>query len=402
MSPSVPQLWNGKRDKVNGSSMAKGKVSPQSAAMDLHRPDPTTLVVRLSGRWRFADGLPSIDSVERELASTPPRQLTFDDGGLLEWDSALLTFLVKVGALCRERGITTECTGLPAGAQRLLALAEAVPERKGARAAEMDESALERIGRATLSTTQSVGEFVSFIGAAVIAGGRLLVGRARYRRSDLFELIQQAGAEALPIVTLISFLVGLILAFVGAVQLQQFGATIYVADLVGIAMVREMGAMMTGIVMAGRTGASYAAQLGSMKVTQETDALTTMGISPFEFLVLPRMVALLLMMPLLCLYADFVGMLGGATIGIGLLDLKAITYYQQTAAAVKLADLAGGIFKASVYGVLIALSGCLRGMQCGNSSSAVGDATTSAVVTSIVLIIGACGLFAVVFFVLGI
>jgi phospholipid/cholesterol/gamma-HCH transport system permease protein len=318
------------------------------------------------------------------------------------WDTSLLTFLGKVFTLCGQQHIEVDRSGLPSGVQRLLALAEAVPERKGARGAEVDESALERIGRATLSSTQAVLEFVSFIGSAVIATGRLVVGRARYRRSDLFVLIQQAGAEALPIVTLISFLVGLILAFVGAIQLQQFGAAIYVADLVGIAMVREMGAMMTAIVMAGRTGASYAAQLGSMKVTQETDALATMGISPLEFLVLPRMLALLLMMPLLCLYSDFVGMLGGAAVGTGLLDLQPITYYQQTAAAVKLGDVVGGIFKASVYGVLIAVSGCLRGMQCGNSSSAVGDATTSAVVTSIVLIISACGLFAVMFYILGI
>jgi phospholipid/cholesterol/gamma-HCH transport system permease protein len=166
-------------------------------------------------------------------------------------------------------------------------------------------------------------------------------------------------------------------------------------------MVREMGAMMTAIVMAGRTGASYAAQLGSMKVTQEIDALTTMGVSPLEFLVLPRMIALFLMMPLLCLYSDFVGILGGAAVGIGMLDLSPITYYRQTAAAVTMVDLAGGIFKASAYGVLIAISGCLRGMQSGSSSSAVGDATTSAVVTSIVFVISACGLFAVLFYILG-
>jgi phospholipid/cholesterol/gamma-HCH transport system permease protein len=291
---------------------------------------------------------------------------------------------------------------LPPGVRRLLELAEAVPERKGARSAEEDESLLERIGKATLSSTEEAREILQFLGEATLATARLLVGRARYRRSDLFVLIQQAGAEAMGIVTLISFLVGLILAFVGAIQLQQFGATIYVADLVGIAMVREMGAMMTGIVMAGRTGASYAAQLGSMKVTQEIDALTTMGISPLEFLVLPRMVALFLMMPLLCLYSDFVGILGGAAVGVGMLGLSPVTYYQQTAAAVTVGHLAGGVFKASVYGVLIAVSGCLRGMQSGNSSSAVGDATTSAVVTSIVAIIVACGIFAVLFYVLGI
>ena len=159
---------------------------------------------------------------------------------------------------------------------------------------------------------------------------RLFRMKVRFRAVDLFLLIQQSGVQALPIVTLISFLVGVILAFVGAVQLEQFGAQIYVADLVGIAMVREMGAMMTGIIMAGRTGAAFAAQLGTMKVTQEIDALTTMGISPLEFLVLPRMIALVLMMPLLCLYADVVGILGGAAIGVGMLDLSWTTYYHET------------------------------------------------------------------------
>jgi phospholipid/cholesterol/gamma-HCH transport system permease protein len=167
-------------------------------------------------------------------------------------------------------------------------------------------------------------------------------------------------------------------------------------------MAREMGAMMTGIVMAGRTGAAFAAQLGTMKVTQEIDALTTMGISPLEFLVLPRMIALSLMMPLLCLYSDFLGIAGGSAVGVGMLGLKPLVFFNETTRAVSLGDLAGGVFKASVYGVLVAISGCLRGMQCGNSSSAVGDAATSAVVTGIVLIIATCGTFAVIFYVLGI
>ena len=228
---------------------------------------------------------------------------------------------------------------------------------------------------------------LKFLGEMSVTFFRLFRMKARFRAVDLFLLIQQCGAQALPIVTLISFLVGVILAFVGAVQLKQFGAQIYVADLVGIAIVHEMGAMMTGIIMAGRTGAAFAAQLGTMKVTQEIDAFTTMGFSPLEFLVLPRVIALVLMMPLLCLYADFVGVLGGATVAMGMLDLSWTTYVRETIHAVGLTDLFGGIFKSSVYGVLVALSGCLRGIQCGNSSSAVGDAATSAVVTGIVAIV---------------
>jgi phospholipid/cholesterol/gamma-HCH transport system permease protein len=313
-----------------------------------------------------------------------------------------VTFLVDLSEFCRNRGIAMDRSQLPAGLRRLLELAEAVPEKKGARREEVRASALERVGLSAIAAGAASREILSFLGEMTLTSGRLFGMRVRFRAVDLLLLIQQAGAQALPIVTLISFLVGVILAFVGAVQLQQFGAQIYVADLVGIAMIREMGAMMTGIIMAGRTGAAFAAQLGTMKVTQEIDAFTTMGFSPLEFLVLPRVIALVLMMPLLCLYSDFVGVLGGAVIGVGMLDLSWLTYMRETANAIRLTDLLGGVFKSAVYGVLIALSGCLRGMQCGNSSSAVGDAATSAVVTGIVAIVVACGVFAVVFYVLGI
>ena len=362
-----------------------------------------TLKVRLRGAWRLRSGVPSAALVQHELQ--PPRQVqavAFDAGELSSWDSSVLIFLVEVFELCRQRRIAIDRTGLPDGVQKLLALAEAVPERKGARREVTEASLLERIGTTAIGAAGSLTEMLAFLGEMTITFVRLFGMRARYRASDLFLLIQQCGAQALPIVTLISFLVGVILAFVGAVQLKQFGAQIYVADLVGIAMIREMGAIMTGIIMAGRTGAAFAAQLGTMKVTQEIDAFTTAGFSPLEFLVLPRVMALVLMMPLLCLYADFVGVIGGAVIGVGMLNLSWTTYFNETAAAITLTDMFGGIFKSSVYGVLIALSGCLRGLQCGNSSSAVGDAATSAVVTGIVAIVVACGIFAVVFYILGI
>jgi phospholipid/cholesterol/gamma-HCH transport system permease protein len=194
----------------------------------------------------------------------------------------------------------------------------------------------------------------------------------------------------------------MILAFVGAVQLSQFGAGIYVANLVGLAMAREMGAMMTAIIMAGRTGAAFAAQLGTMQVNEEIDALSSMGIDPMEFLVVPRMMALMLMMPLLVLYADLMGMLGGMVVGVGMLDLGVFEYIEQTKRSVSLTQVNIGLVKGVVFGVLVAVAGCLRGMQCGNSSQAVGMAATSAVVTSIVLIIVTDGLFAVVLNVLGI
>jgi len=362
-----------------------------------------TVVIRLVGAWRLKAGIPSLADLQGKIASAGIlRRIAFDARELTSWDSSVLTFLVEVSELCRQRGIPMDREGLPVGVQKLLDLAEAVPERKGARREVTGASFLERIGTSTLGLAGSGKEMLAFLGEMTVTFLALLRLKARYRASDLFLLIQQCGAQALPIVTLISFLVGVILAFVGAVQLKQFGAQIYVADLVGIAMMREMGAMMTGIIMAGRTGAAFAAQLGTMKVTQEVDALTTAGFSPLEFLVLPRVMALILMMPLLCLYSDFVGVIGGAVIGVGMLDLSWTTYFHETANAISLTDMFGGVFKSSVYGVLIALSGCLRGLQCGNSSSAVGDAATSAVVTGIVAIVVACGLFAVVFYILGI
>lgn len=370
--------------------------------ISFRRETDDTLVISLGGPWHLQRAMPSPTAVQREIEAAPTRRATFETAQLQGWDSSLLTFLIKVSDLCAQHQVAADREGLPSGVRRLLALAEAVPERAGARRGIAPPSWLARLGTAVLQAREPLLEMLRFIGQVSLALGRLVRGQARFRRADLLLAIQQAGAQALGIIALISFLVGLILAFVGAVQLQQFGAAIYVADLVGIAMVREMGAMMTGIVMAGRTGAAYAAQLGTMKVTQETDALTTMGISPLDFLVLPRMLALCLMMPLLCLYSDCIGILGGAAVGAGMLKLPLMVYYHQTASAVHIHDLLGGIFKASVYGVLIAISGCLRGMQCGNSSSAVGDAATSAVVTGVVFIISACGIFAVVFYALGI
>ena len=243
---------------------------------------------------------------------------------------------------------------------------------------------------------------LQFLGDVTLAFIKLVGMRARYRTADLFLIIQECGPQALPIVTLISFLVGVIMAFVGAVQLRQFGAQLYVADLVGIAVVRDMGAMMTGIIMAGRTGAAFAAKLGTMKVTQEIDALITLGFSPLEFLVLPRMIALCLMMPLLCLYSDLMGILGGAAVGLWMLDLSWTTYYHQTVNAISLTAMFGGVFKSVTYGVLVALSGCLRGIQCGDSAAAVGEAATSAVVTSIVFIVAACGALSVIFYIIGV
>ncbi len=368
----------------------------------LRESPPGTLVATVGGVWHLRGRRPEAGVVGAEVERAGARRLSFDSSELGAWDSSLLIFVLEVTALCARRGVAADRAGLPAGVRHLLALAEAVPEETDAAVAAAPSALLWRVGEAARRAAWEGGEVLGFVGEVTLAFGRLLRGKARYRRIDLLLVLQQTGVEALGIVSLISFLVGLILAFVGAVQLERFGAAIYVADLVGIAMVREMGAMMTGIVMAGRTGAAFAAQLGTMRVTQEIDALDTLGISPIEFLVLPRLLALCLMMPLLCLYADLLGIAGGAVVGTGLLHLSVATYWRETVRAVHLSTVGIGALKAFVYGILVAIAGCLRGLAAGSSSAAVGQAVTSAVVTGIVCIIGSCGLFAVLFYFLGV
>ncbi len=375
----------------------------ESPKINLSRPEEDSITIGLEGSWRISQGLHSLQDVKEEIESAPGiRRILFDCEKLTEWDSNLVTFVLKVMDYGSGRHIDVIKDGLPEGVIKLLALAAAVPEQKDARKAAARDPLLARIGVKTIAVISATAEMVSFLGAISLAFLKLFAGKARFRRVDLMLFIQECGAQALPIVSLISVMVGLILAFVGAVQLRVFGAQIYVADLVGIGMTREMGAMMSAIIMAGRTGAAYAAQLGTMQVNEEIDALQTLGLSPMEFLVLPRTLALILMMPLLCLYADFMGILGGGLIGVGMLNLSLIEYFNETKHAISLVDFSTGLLKSVVFGVIVALSGCLRGMQCGRSSAAVGVATTSAVVTAIVFIIVFDGLFAVLFEILGI
>jgi phospholipid/cholesterol/gamma-HCH transport system permease protein len=369
----------------------------------VRRPDAQTLVLVLSGRWILGERNATPTDVEQHLTGASEiRRIGFDTAAMAEWDSGLLTFLFTLTRICERAGVGLDDSGLPLGVRRLLKLAAAVPETEGARRGAAPAPLLSRVGRSVVRGWAAGGESVAFVGDVALSLGRFVTRRARFQTADLWLAIQQCGAQALPIVSLISVLVGLILAFVGSVQLQQFGAQIFVANLVGIGMAREMGAMMAAIIMAGRTGAAFAAQLGTMQVNEEIDALQTLGIPPIDFLVLPRMIALMLMMPLLCLYADLLGILGGAVVGIGMLDISVAAYLNQTQHAVKVTDFAVGIAKSSVFGVLIAYAGCLRGIQCGRSASAVGAAATSAVVTAIVLIVVADGLFAVLTNLLGI
>ena len=365
--------------------------------------DSETLLVHFAGSWKRGNTLPDAQEIEKQLNVGPKiKRIVFMSENLTGWDSMLLTFLIRVRALASSNNIILQEDDLPEGVRRLLALASEVPERKGRKKETTLIPVLERIGDSAAVFWKSLLDMTDFIGEASVAFMRLVTGKARFRQSDLLLIIQQCGAQALPIVSLISILVGLILAFIGAIQLKIFGAQIYVASLVGIGMVRALAAIMTGVIMAGRTGAAFAAQLGTMQVNEEIDALKTLGISPMEFLVLPRMLALFLMMPLLSLYADLMGILGGLIVGVSMLDLNVMEYFAKTRESVHLNDFWVGLFSAAVFGVLVALAGCLRGMQSGRSAAAVGEATTSAVVTSIVSIVVAMAVITVVCHVLNV
>ncbi len=371
------------------------------AQFEIHRGAEGRVELELSGRWTMQSRLP-----DRELLAAicqpEVRQLAYRTRDLEAWDSILITLLRRIERACGARGVAVDRSGLLESIRRMLQMAEAVPERQGARREDKKNPFVINVGEQTLDLGQRSLDTLAFLGDTTRSIGRFFTGRARFRRRDLLLYIQESGANAFPIVTLISLLVGLILAFVGAVQLQMFGAEIFIANAVGLGMARDMGAMMTGIIMAGRTGAAFAAQLGTMQVNEEIDALRTLGISPIDFLVLPRILALTLMLPLLTIYADLMGIIGGSFVGVFLFDITPMQYFIQTRDSVALNHFWVGLAKSGVYGVIVALAGCLRGMQCGRSAMAVGGAATSAVVTGIVWIVVSCAILTVMFHMLGI
>jgi len=376
--------------------MTAAETQPRPATFDAHLYEHGGIRVGLRGDWSIVAGPPSgAKVISRLTPGSGVRRVVFDSSALGAWDSGLLVFLLRIRDHCHDTGIEFVAEGLPPGAARLLALARSVPEQSD-RPPRADENLVARIGRNVVERMLSGIDLLRFIHEVAHSFGRLLRGRARFRRRELGLMMQACGADALPIVSVISLLVGTIVAFLGAIQLQAFGVQIFVADMVAIGMFREMGALMTAVIMAGRTGAAFAAQLGTMQVNEEIDALKTMGISPVDFLVLPRMMALLLVMPLLTMYSNVLGVLGGLLVGVGMLDLTTIAFYTEAAKALSLDDITVGLVKSIIFGGLIALAGCMNGMRCGRSASAVGEATTAAVVSAIVYIIIADSVVAII------
>jgi len=357
------------------------------------------LCLRLSGEWTLlASNRPAPTAVQQEFAQFDrlPECMRFDLSGVTHYDTALITFLLKCHDICAATKTKLDYDSLPAGPRRLLRLATSVPHFEDVQQRAEKLNPFARIGRWAQAQVRGTIEILQFLGDCAIALGRFFLGRARFRWSDVWLEMQHCGIDALPIISLIAFLMGLILAYVGAVTLRPYGGLIFIANLVGLAMAREMGVMMTGVLMSGRTGASFAAQLGTMKVSEEIAALRTLGLSPIEYLVLPRMIALFLMFPLLTLYANFIGMFGGLVIALTM-GLSYSQYLIQITGAVDLTNLSVGLIKSFVFGLIVAATGCLRGIQCGNSSAAVGLATTRAVVSGITCMVIADAIFAVIF-----
>ena len=353
------------------------------------------LTISVGGCWKMGTAWPaSAHAALQAITHAQTSALTLRCDVLHTWDSSLLVFLVQCIRAARRRELPVR-RELPQGLERLVQLAFAVPAKQGAGRSREDTGAVARLGEAVLALPGRLREFTAFVGDATLAVLRFCTGRSHMRMQDLLAAMYECGVLALPIISLTSLLFGLILAFVGAVQLSQFGAQIYVAGLVGIGMLRVMGAIMVGVVMAGRVGASFAALIGTMQVNEEVDALTTLGISPMDFLVLPRMLALTAMIPLLTLYADLMGILGGFVVGITMLDLNPLEYLNATINMVSFRHGIIGLVYAAVFGVIIALTGCYQGIRCGRSAQAVGQATTTAVVHGIVGIIVATSVITV-------
>jgi phospholipid/cholesterol/gamma-HCH transport system permease protein len=353
----------------------------------------------LSGRLD-ATTLPELwDAVRRAAAEAPRAPLVIDASGVEYCDGAGAALFVDL--LRRPREGKVEVANLRPAFVALLKQFDPEVLARDLDPPPPRRPAVEEIGFAAYGMWRDIRTQVGFIGETVSALAFAARNPRSVRWKDVWRICEQVGADALPIVALISFLLGMILAFQSAVPMKRFGAEIFVADLIGLSMLRELGPLMTAILLAGRSGAAFAAEIGTMRVNQEVDALTTMGLSPVRFLVTPRIIAAVLMTPLLVLFSDLVGMVGGA-LTMQTFSIPIVTFLKEIDSAVSMTDFLAGFVKSFVFAVLVAGVGCLRGLQTRAGASAVGDAATRAVVTGIILLVVVDGLFAVAYYLLDI
>lgn len=368
---------------------------PSDSPPYLLNDEGTTWTLALCGSWRLTGGLPEWHPKKGAM----PRVLSIEMESVERWDSSLPMFVHRVRTWCEGAGVVCDVSRMPASVLRLIDECCAAQDTVTPRDRRLN--LLHGVGEAALDAAKQGRDFLSFVGECAIGSARLARNPRRFRWRDCLEEMQKCGAMALPIVSLVSFLVGVTLAYTGAIILRLFGGDIWVADLVGLSTTREMAPVMTAVVLAGRTGAAYAAQLGNMKANEEIDALHTLGVSPVDFLVVPRLVALAVMTPLLALYSNCLGILGGMVIARGILDIPPTAYWIEMLTIVDLSDINTGLIKASTFGLIVGVSGCLRGLQADRSAAGVGQAATSAVVTTILWVVVADAVYAVLFNMLG-
>jgi len=383
------------------SDTASREQGKENSQVDIQAEEtgPGVLLLRISGRldstttggiWRRA-----MFSVGR----SSPKHLLIEASGVQYCDISGTGLLLELGRRQQRRNGTFEIKGLRTEFRQLLDLFD--PEELETEPPQPEMNLTEQVGGAAYKGWQEVKGLITFLGQLVVS----MISAAGHPRSvrwqDGFRAAERHGVDALPIIALVSFLVGLIMAFQSAIPMRQFGAQIYVANLVALSMLRELGPLMTALILAGRTGSSLAAELGTMKVREEIDALITMGLEPVRFLVVTRVIAGFFMTPLLAVFADLLGIVGGAVVMLSL-GFSLETYYYQVVYAVTYIDFLSGIAKSFVFGLIVAGIGCARGLQTGVGAAAVGKSTTKAVVTGIVLIIVADGIFAVIYYFLDI
>jgi phospholipid/cholesterol/gamma-HCH transport system permease protein len=356
-------------------------------------------VLALTGRLDGAS-LPQIwDAARRAAAEAPTRPLVVDAAGVEYCDGAGIALFVEL--LRRPREASVEIANLKPAFTTLLQQFDPKVLEHDLDPEPPRRPMVEEIGFEAQKIGHDIRVQISFIGETTAALWHAAMHPSSVRWKDVWRICERVGADALPIVALISFLLGMILAFQSAVPMKRFGAEIFVADLIGLAMLRELGPLMTAILIAGRSGAAFAAEIGTMRVNQEVDALTTMGLDPVRFLVTPRIIAALLMTPLLVLFANLVGLLGGA-LTMQSFSIPFVTFLKEVDQAVKLSDFLAGFVKSFVFAMLIAGIGCLRGLQTAAGASAVGDSATRAVVSGIIMLVVVDGLFAVAYYMLNI
>ncbi len=362
------------------------------------RPDGRR-VLAVTGRLD-ATTIPAVWNAARQAAAeVPAKPIVIDAAGVDYCDGAGVALFVEL--LRQPRPGEVEVTNLKPAVEALLKQFDPKLLEHDLDPEAKRRPAIEEIGFATYGVWRDIRLQISFIGETTAALLHAATHPASVRWRDVWRICERVGADALPIVALISFLLGMILAFQSAVPMKRFGAEIFVADLIGLSMLRELGPLMTAILIAGRSGAAFAAEIGTMKVNQEVDAMTTMGLDPVRFLVTPRIIAALLMTPLLVLFSDLIGLLGGA-LTMQSFAIPYVTFLKEVDSAVTMTDFLAGFVKSFVFAILIAGIGCLRGLQTAAGASAVGDAATRAVVTGIIMLVIVDGLFAVAYYLLNI